>query len=494
MSLKEHTIRGVGWTTIGRAAGQLTSFVVSIILARLLTPEDFGLFGMVLVFVGFATLFGNLGFGAALVQMQQVEERHLSSVFWLNIITGFVLAVSVLAGSSLVAAFYGEPALRPMMMLLSIGFLVSPIGMVHRAILSRKMDFRLPALIEMAAAFISGGIALTLALNDFGVMSLIWQNLVLVSLTAFGLWGVSSWRPKFTLDISALKELFGFSGNLLGFDVINYWLRKGDDLLIGKVLGSASLGIYSRAYSLMMLPIQQIAWVMGGVMFPALSRVKHDRERVKRIYLEAISMIALVAFPLMLGLLVVSRSFVLVLFGPKWLELIPVLRILCLVGVVQSIGTTVGWIYQSQGRTDWMLRWGIAAGALILASFGAGVWLGSAKAVAGCYAFTTCIVLIYPMFAIPGKLINLTFLEVVTSLSGILGCASLMAALVAIVGMMLPAIWPGWAWLLIQIAVGVGAYVSSIHSFKIRAYVQLQGIIREQWQRRTALRPASMSS
>jgi O-antigen/teichoic acid export membrane protein len=219
-------------------------------------------------------------------------------------------------------------------------------------------------------------------------------------------------------------------------------------------------------------------------MFPALSRVQTDIIRVKRIYLRAISLIALVTFPVMLGLFVTADHFVLTLFGAQWQAVIPVLRILSLLGLSQSIGTTTGWIYQSQGRTDWMFRWSIAAGTLLIASILFGVWLGTIVTVASSYAIMSGLVLLYPSFAIPGKLIDMTFLDVVKSIASILACAVIMAVVVWGLDMMLPAAWPSWAYLVAQVFTGIIVYGVLLHFLKIKAYCDLRSILREQWNNR----------
>jgi len=273
----------------------------------------------------------------------------------------------------------------------------------------------------------------------------------------------------------------------MGFNVLNYWVRNGDDMLIGRYLGGASLGIYARAYSLMMLPVDHVYGVLAAVMFPALSRVQDDTKRTKRIYLHSLAMIALVTFPMMIGMLVVAESFVLAIYGPKWQGMIPILRIFCMVGMLQSIGTTVGWIYQSQGRTDWMFRWGLGSGPLVIGSIVIGILVGTVEAVAISYAIAG-IILLYPLFAIPGKLIDMTFGNVVGAVAPTLGSAAAMGFLVWIVGLLLPKEWSYWANLAVQVPIGIGVYGALVHFLRLPAYRQAKDIIREQLQ--SKLRPA----
>jgi PST family polysaccharide transporter len=479
--LRAKALAGIGWVTLAQLLQQLLRFLISVILARLLTPRDFGLLGMIAVFTGFATLFSDMGFGAALIHREDLEERHLSSVLWLNAILGLLLAVLFLLIAPLVARFYHEPKLSSLTMLMAVNFVITPLGSVQTTILRRAMNFRRLAFIQVFSVLVSGSVAIAMACRGYGTQSLVWQILAASSVTVILLWVVTKWRPRLSIDRSALRDLFGFSANLLGFNIVNYWVRKSDNLFVGRFIGGEGLGIYSRAYSTMMLPLSQITAVLGRVMFPALSRVQNDNARLKRIYLRSISLIALATFPLMLGLLVVSEPFVLALYGPKWSAVIPIIRILSPLGMVQSIGATVGWIYQSKGRTDLFFRWGVAAGALLIGSIALGIWLGTVASVALCYAITSGVVLLYPSFAIPGRLINMGFWEVAGTVGSILGCALAMALLVWGLGLLLPADWPYWAYLAIQVPVGVAVYWSLVHLFKVPAYQDVRALAYEQW-------------
>lgn len=481
MDIKQQTISGIEWSAGAQIAKQVLQFVISVILIRLLTPKDFGLIGMIIVFTGFAGLFGELGFGAALIQKKEIEERHLSSIFWLNIATGLILTGIMLVIAPVIAAFYNEPRLKLLTMVLSATFFIGSLNIVQKAILMRSMNFRALAIVETLAMSIAGIFAIILAFLGFGVWSLVWQAIVSAIIGVIILWVLSDWKPSFRFNKNAAKELLGFSGNFLGFNIFNYWVRNIDDLLIGKVIGSSGLGIYNRAYSIMLMPLSQISSTVGQVMFPTLSKIQDDKVRVKHLYLSTIRIIALITFPMMMGLLIVADSFVLALFGPKWAELTPILQVFCLLGMIQSIVTTVGWIYQSQGRTDWMFRWGIAAGTVGVISFIIGISIGSIMAVAYCYAIAN-ILLFYHNLTIPGKLINMTFRDVVCSVSGVFGCAVLMAGGVYLLGVILPSDWPHWANLLFQVPFGIIIYVVLIHFFKLKSYVEAKELFLEQWQ------------
>jgi O-antigen/teichoic acid export membrane protein len=485
-NLRQKTVSGVGWTSVNQVGSQGLKFLISIIMARLLTPEDFGLLGMIIVFTGFVTVFAELGFGAALIQRQELEDSHYDSVFWLNLTMGGLLMIFFVIIAPLVAGFYREPVLTPLIRVISINFLLTSLGIVQRTILQREMRFNRIAKIEVSAVMIGAIAAIVMALSGLGVWSLIWQILITSAVMSTTLWWQSNWRPNLSFDRSAVADLWSFSSNLLGFNTVNYWTRNADNLLIGRYLGSVDLGIYTRAYSTMLMPLGQVTNVLGQVMFPALSRMQHDRDRVKRIYLRSIAAIALITFPMMMGLFVVAEDFVLTLYGEKWSGVTPVLQILCVVGMIQSLVATAGWIFQSQGRTDWMLRWGLVSGALGILSFVLGVYIGSIEAVALCYAVVNFI-LLYWKISIPGKLISLQFREVMLSVAGIFGCTLFMAGAVWLLGLVLPDDWPHWANLIVQALFGVLVYGVLIHLFHIQAYGELRDLAMEQWRKRNIL-------
>ncbi len=218
------------------------------------------------------------------------------------------------------------------------------------------MEFSKIAKVNLASTTLSGIGAVVLAYRGGGVWSLVFQNLLNSFFFTIAVYSLCSWRPKWKFSYPALKDLFGYTFNLFGFNFLNYWSRNADNMLIGKFFGSTPLGYYSRAYGLMLLPISQVIGVVSGVMFPALSAIQHDKERVKQVYLRMTSVISLFVCPLMVGLWVTARPFVLTVYGEKWTAIIPLLQVLSILGIFQSLSNPAGWIYTSQGRTDLMLR------------------------------------------------------------------------------------------------------------------------------------------
>ncbi len=489
--LRQETVRGVVWNGGAQVAQQVIQFGSSVVLARLLVPAEFGLVAMIAVFSGFAQLFVDFGLGAALVQRKEVEERHLSSAFWLNVAAGVGLTAAMAAAAPGLAALYGQPELVRLTLLLAPTFAISSTMAVQTALLMRALNFRRLSSVRIAGVAVGSGVAIGAAAAGAGAVSLVLQSLAAAAAQAVGLWLLTDWHPRLTIDREAVRELWRFGGNLAGFQAVNYWDRNADNLLIGRFVGANALGIYNRAYTTMLLPVNQVYTVVTRVMFPALSRIQDDRERVKRAYLRALGIVSLVTFPLLIGLIVVAKPFLLTLYGPRWSPAVPILQILCVAALVISLSTTVGWIFQSQGRTDWMFRLGVGGTAVTIAAFAIGIQWG-VKGIAIAFVVRT-ILLAYFAFTIPGRLIGMRFAEVARALRGVLAISLVMGGAVWLAGLALPQGWSPASELAVQVGVGAVVYVGLARALWLEPYRDLRVVASDvrpaRWRRqRSTLR------
>lgn len=475
MSLRERTIDAVGWTTGAKVAHQVLQFGLAIALTRLLGPEAFGLIGMVLVFSGFAGVFSELGFASALIQRQDLREDHRSTVFWLNLGMAGVIASIMCLAAPLVAAFYREPRLGPLTTWMSLGFLLSAPGLVPGALLQKALRFEVLAKVSIATLVVSGTAAVAVAATGGGAWSLVVERLVSALVGSALLLWLGGWRPRLLWSHQAFRELFAYGAGLTGFKLVNYWARSADKLLIGRLLGSEALGLYSRAYSLMLLPLTQVVSVLAPVMLPALSAIQTDTSRVRWAFLRVVRLLTFVTFPMMLGLAVVAEPFVLGLFGAAWRDVIPVVQILAVVGVTQTLCNPTGWIYTSQGRTDWMFWWGVSGGTFLVLSIVVGISLGTVEAVALAYLVGNLVITV-PCLAVPGRLIDMTLHDVWSAIRGNLLCAIVMAVAVWAAGRILPPGLTPLARLAIQVVTGVAVYAASAHLSRQRALEELKAI------------------
>jgi PST family polysaccharide transporter len=463
------------WSAISSAARQALALVGVSILGRLLGPDAYGLIGMSALITNFLLNFKDLGTGSAIIQRQQISQRLLSSLFWMNCGIGVVLTAIVFGVSFPAAQFFHEPRVTPIMQVLSVSFLITAMGVVHNSILQREMRFHHLGLSDFTASFAGYVVAIGCALSGFGVWSLVCGNLVNMTTASAMYFALSRWRPTLVVDSSELKSIAGFSLNLSGFALVNYFARNADNLVIGRVLGSGPLGYYQMAYNLMLFPIQNISSVIAWALFPSFARIQDDDARFRSAYTRSCMLIGFLTFPVMAGIGVVADPFIRTLLGPKWIPVIPVFQILVPVGVVQSIQTTVGQIYLSKGRTDWMFRWGIVATTCLVLSFIVGVRWGI-TGVAASYAIMYGSVVAYAGFAIPFQLIGLRVRDFAAALAPQIGITLIMAGACAML-LFVTGSLSAPARLVLSVSLGGVVYVSLMVLLKPPVVRELAAVI-----------------
>jgi len=405
MMLKKTVTRGLRWSSISQVGRQIVQLLTTVILAHLLLPSDFGLVGMSMVIIGFVTLFKDLGTSAVVVQRQEMSDSLLSSIYWANVAFGLISTIAVLALSPLAGWLFNEPRIVPLVRVLSLTFFISGFSLIYQSLLQKDMSFDVLTKVELLSLIVGAFVGISLAFLGAGVWSLVYQSLAIVTTTSISLWLSCRWRPQRLLRLDELRSITHYSLNLTGYNIFNYMARNADSLLIGRFLGAQNLGYYTLAYRIMLYPIQNISSVVMKVMFPAFSQIQDDNARFRDAYLKVIGTLSIVTFSIMAGLAVLSEPIVDIVFGEKWQPIVVLIIIFAPVGMVQSIGTTVGMIYQAKGRTDIMFRWGMFVGILMISGFVVGLYWGIVG-VALVYAIVTLIVA-YHNFLIPFRLINL---------------------------------------------------------------------------------------
>lgn len=414
-TLKDQTVSNVKWSALSKFSRQGTQFVTTIILARFLSPSDFGLLGMAMVVIGFIEIFKDLGTISAIIQKKDLSAVLLSSIFWVNVGFGILATAVLFFGAPLGEFFYGEPGVVEILRVLSLNFFISSLGILQQGLLQRSLAFKSLAKVEISAVVCGAVAGIGLAWFGAGVWSLVFESLLTVFLTTIFLWFSSAWRPQWIFHWKEIKPVTSFSLNLVGFNVFNYFSRNADNFLIGRYFGAQNLGYYTLAYNILLFPIQSISSVIGRVMYPVLSKFQNDHQRFAHAYLKMIEFIAIITFPLMAGFFSLAKPFVITFFGNDWLPVVPLIMILAPVGMIQSIGTTVGLIYQAKGKTSWMFYWGVASGTLVILAFLIGLRWGI-LGVAVAYSIIS-LVLFYPNFSIPFRLVDLDFTSLIKTVS-----------------------------------------------------------------------------
>jgi len=349
-------VKGIFWIGGGQVIKQIVGILTYVMLARLLTTDDFGLMSMVMVFVSFSMMFVEFGIGTAIVHSKELSDSTLCSAFWINLAAAAVLSLVLAIASPLVAWIYHKPELSELILVLSLTLLLSGLQVVPRALLQRSLHFYPIARAEAISSTVAAASAVFLAWRGFGVWALVMQPVVGNAMLLLMYSLSASWLPRFIFNWKDVKSTIHYSLDVFGSNLMSFFNSNADDFLIGKFLGSTPLGYYSLAFQIMLYPLQNVSTIIVRVLFPSLTQLQNDLPRFRSLYLKAVSSIALITFPMMLGLFALAEQFVFVVFGEAWMNMLGVLKIFCFLGMVQSVFTTLGTIYLSTGNTRLMLR------------------------------------------------------------------------------------------------------------------------------------------
>lgn len=355
-SLEHRAIRGVFWSAIERLGPQAVQLIVSIVMARLLLPEQFGLVGMLTIFFALGQVLLTSGFGPALIQKQDATEVHFCSVFYLNILLGLAAAGILCLAAPWIARFYSQPLLTSLTRVLSLNFVINAFGLIQVTLMRKSLDFKTQTKVSLLASLGSGAVGVSVALLGFGVWGLVAQSLSLTLFSTVLLWVFSAWRPMAIFSLAALRELFQFGSRLLASGVLETVVANLSTVVIGKLFSPADLGYYTRANLLQQLPSQTLGEIVRRVAFPVFSQIQDDRPRVSSGFRKALGAVALINFPLMTGLMVCARPLVLTLLTEKWSSAIPYLRLLCIVGLPYPLHMINLNVLLAKGRSDLFYR------------------------------------------------------------------------------------------------------------------------------------------
>lgn len=384
-NLRRISIKGGGITVAGQAIQTACQLVGTIVLARLLSPAAYGIVGMVTVVTGFLAVFADMGLSQATIQRKEIAQREISALFWINVCVGLSLSVLTLLLAPAMASIYHEPKLTAVTFSLAPVFLIGSIGAQHGALLRRQMRFSAVVMCDLVGGVVGVAAAIVMAYSGAGYWAIVVQYL-LVALIAAGMkLALSGWWPGKPVFNECVRSMTRFGAHLVAFDGFNYFARNADNFLIGWRWGAWDLGLYSKAYGLMMLPLRQINAPMGAVAIPMLSRLQDQPERYRSAYRSAADVLCLLTIPGIAYLIMTSDWVIRAALGPQWHQAEVIFRYLGLAAILQPLANTTGWLFVSQARTREYANWGYFSGVLATLSFAIGLpWgaVGVAKAYA----------------------------------------------------------------------------------------------------------------
>jgi O-antigen/teichoic acid export membrane protein len=361
-------------------------FVSVVVLARLLVPEDFGLVASVSPIVAFVGLFQNLGLQQAVIQRKEIAERQLNQVFWISALVGLTCTLVIVALSPAVATFYGDSRMTAITIAAALPLLLGSLAALPLALMNRHLKFGQLALNDVYAAVVGLLVTAAAAWLGMGYWSLVIGPAASAAVALLAAWWATRWvpgRPEFRID----RDIISFGANLTGFNLVNFFSRNLDNILIGKFAGPVDLGYYDRAYKLLLFPLQNITQPLSRVMIPLMSRIQDDKARFRDIYLRTNWLLAMVTMPGIAALTLAAEPTVSILFGEKWLAVAPIFAWLGIASLMQPVSSTTGWLFICQGETKTMFHWGIYSSLTTVLSFVVGLQWG-AVGVAAAYAIS----------------------------------------------------------------------------------------------------------
>jgi len=375
--LKQRTVRGGAVTMSSQAIKLVLRLGQAIVLARLLPPEAFGLIAMVTALTGFVTMFKDAGLSTATVQRQEVNHQQVSTLFWVNVALGAGLMILIAAASPLIAWIYHDPRLTPIAVAISSSLFVTGLGVQHQALLRRQMRFGKWETANLTALALAVGASVTAASLGAGYWALVLLLIVEAVTRTAMVWILCDWRPDWPRRRTGVRPMLAFGGHLSGGSFVGHLNRKADDFLLGWVWGASALGLYTKAYSLLLLPAQMVQQPFENVVVPVLSRLQNEPARYRAYYKQALSASALLTMP-MAGLAFATADVAIpALLGPGWEGAIPIFRIFSIAAFVHALNGAAGWVNIASGRTDLRLKWAIIQTPVNLAAFIAGLPWGA---------------------------------------------------------------------------------------------------------------------
>jgi teichuronic acid exporter len=481
-SLKSKTLRGLFWSFCERISQQSIQFIILIILARLLLPEQFGLIGMLTFFMAIAQSLIDSGFGSALIQKKDTTYVDECSVFYFNILLGFLVAGLLCFVAPWIADFYNQPLLIPLTRVLSLNLVVNAFGLVQTTLLTKHLDFKTQLKVSVITTIFSGTIGIVMAFNGFGVWSLVAQSFTSSLFRTILLWFFNTWRPSLLFSLRAMREMFGFSSRILASGLLYTVFRNIYLLVIGRLFSPAALGFYSQAERIQQLPTENFSAIISRVTFPVFSAIQDDSNRLKSGMRKALTTMAIVNIPMMIGLAIVARPLVLVLLTERWIHSIPYLQLLCIVGLLHPLHVINLNMLVAKGRSELLLRLEIIKKILIIVSIAATYRWGIIAMIYGQIVVT--VICYYLNSYYTSKLINYPIKEQVLNLAPYLIMGMVMG--IGVYSVRLLQFSSKAALLLSQVLMGIVTYGVLCFCFRLDVFMEVCDMLL--LQRETLLR------
>mgnify|MGYP000885826490 FL=1 len=474
-SLRQKTVSGLSWSFIDSISGQGIQFIVGIILARMLTPREFGLIGMITIFIAVSESFINSGFSSALIRKKECTQADYSTVFFYNLTAGAIFFTILLFSAPAISGFFKEPELKPIIQVLGAVLIIDSATIIQRTILTKQINFKLQTRISVIAALGSGAMAIGMAYSGFGVWSLVAQRLCKQAINSFLLWLWNKWKPIAVFSRQSFRELFGFGSKLLASGLIDTIYRNVYYLIIGKFFSAKELGYYTRADQFNALPSQSLTGVIGRVSYPILSSIQDDANRLKASYQQLIRSTMFITFTLMVGMAAVAEPMVVGLIGEKWKPAVIYLQMLCFTGMLYPLHALNLNMLQVKGRSDLFLRLEVIKKILAVPVIVIGIFWGIRVMIAG--MMLNSVIALYINSYWSGRMIGYPFRQQISDILPSFSLSLAMAISVYLLGLILT--YAPILNLLIQVTAGAAFILVFSEMAKFKDYLFIKEIVME---------------
>jgi len=367
--LKHASVRGGVITFTAQLVKFLLNMAVTVWLAHILLPEDFGLVAMVMIIVNFFVLFKDAGFSIATIQQETVTHEQVSLLFWLNAAIGLALAGILYFIAPVIVLFFHEPRLLEIVQVLSLVFVLGGLAIQHEALMRRQMRFRGLMVIEVVGLLFAAGTAVALAASGAGYWAMVWMQVVAIVVRVLLLWVFSGWLPSLPALKVGVRKMIVFGSQMTLANVVQYLSKQSDQILLGWWSGAHALGLYSTAMQMLLLPIRQMLAPLTSVAQVTLSRLQGDDIGFRRAYLLLVKIVSYATMPLMAVLAVLAEPVVKVFLGEQWLDAVPIVMILASAGWILAVNNTMGWVLMARGQGRRMLRWNMIMAPVMIVAF-----------------------------------------------------------------------------------------------------------------------------
>ncbi len=367
-ALTGQVVRGVVWTYVSFAGSKLLVFASTVILARLLVPSEFGQVGFALLVISYMDTVGDFGVSSALIYERKRPEQAADVSFVISIATGLLWFAMCLLVAPLVADFFNDPGVEPILRVTGFVFVINALGNTHDALLRRELEFKKRLVPDFAMALLKGVCSVVLAFMGWGAWSLVYGQLAGTAVSTLALWVVVPWRPRWRVSAGVVREMLSYGFKIVSVNVLSAVIHHVDFLIVGRMLGSAALGFYSLAYRTPELFITMVVWAVGKVAFPVYSKLQDDRPALQRAFLVTLRYLSLITLPAGVGLAALGAVLVTTFYGRTWGPSIPVLQALALAGCLRSLGSHAGDVYKATGRPGVLTKLGVLRAAVLIPS------------------------------------------------------------------------------------------------------------------------------